>query len=153
VPPPLARGGFRSPVEHRTVALHLSGAARHLPYRGGYARPEASPGKGGPRKAGFLAQPEGTRANCFSACFSRRPRQGDNLPERVKANGNTDACHSHCVTKATEPYGIAEVPRRTSRRRGFSDRARLARPTCRAVVRFSAANLLSRPAARRGKPP
>jgi hypothetical protein len=54
-------------------------------------------------------QPEGTRANCFSACFSRRPRQGDNLPERVKADGNEEVCYSHCAAKANEPYGIAEL--------------------------------------------
>jgi hypothetical protein len=71
---------------------------------------KASP-VGRPRKAGFLMQPEGTRANRFSACFSRRPRQGDNLPERVKADGNEDTCHPQCITKATEPYGIAEVAR------------------------------------------
>jgi hypothetical protein len=58
-------------------------------------------------------QPEGTRVNCFSACFSRRPRQGDNLPERVKADGNEDVYHRHCTIKATEPYGIAEVARRS----------------------------------------
>jgi hypothetical protein len=35
------------------------------------------------------------------------------LPERVKADGNEEACHSQYTTKATEPYGIAEVPRRS----------------------------------------
>jgi hypothetical protein len=31
-PPPLARGGFRPPAEHRTETLHPSGATRHLRY-------------------------------------------------------------------------------------------------------------------------
>jgi hypothetical protein len=69
------------------------------------------PQKGRPRKAGFLMQPEGTRANCFSVSIRRRPRQGDNLPERVQADGNEDTFHPQGITKVTEPYGIAEVAR------------------------------------------
>jgi hypothetical protein len=56
-------------------------------------------------------QPEGTRANCFSVSIRRRPRQGDNLPERAKADGNEEVYHPQCTTKATEAYGIAEVAR------------------------------------------
>jgi hypothetical protein len=26
-------------------------------------------------------------------------------------DGNEDVCHPQCITKATEPYGIAEVAR------------------------------------------
>jgi hypothetical protein len=46
------------------------------------------------------------------------------LPERVKADRNEDFYRLHCATKATEPYGIAEVARSAGEvfDRGFAAR-------------------------------
>jgi hypothetical protein len=71
----------------------------------GFAAP-ASP-LGRPRGAGFLMQPERTRANCFSVSARRRP-EGDNLPERAQAGGNEESNETYCLAKATAPYDISE---------------------------------------------
>jgi hypothetical protein len=73
----------RRPKKHTIISKTSLG-------KGGFSaarRANASP-VGRPRKAGFLMQPEGTRA---------------------KAGGNEEVFYLHCAAKANEPYGIAEL--------------------------------------------
>jgi hypothetical protein len=69
----------RSPAEPRTIALHPSGAARHLPYRGGFSH--IPPENARERSHGCSATVKNT------ACCERARRDRDYRTSRPKAFG------------------------------------------------------------------